>query len=51
MPGAQYQDAKKALEDIQERHQDIIKIEKSILVSIKFGFCTALALILNLSLG
>ncbi|KAL7749584.1 hypothetical protein RI367_005140 [Sorochytrium milnesiophthora] len=31
MPGAQYLEARKALEDIQERHQDIIKIEKSIL--------------------
>ncbi|KNE65220.1 hypothetical protein AMAG_10868 [Allomyces macrogynus ATCC 38327] len=31
MPGAQYMEARKALEDIQERHQDILKIEKSIL--------------------
>ncbi|KAI9216857.1 t-SNARE [Blastocladiella britannica] len=31
MPGAQYMEAKQALQDIQERHQDIIKIEKSIL--------------------
>ncbi|KAI9173081.1 hypothetical protein H9P43_007212 [Blastocladiella emersonii ATCC 22665] len=31
MPGAQYMEARQALQDIQERHQDIIKIEKSIL--------------------
>lgn len=31
---AQHAEAKRALHDIQERHQDIIKIEKSILVRI-----------------
>jgi t-SNARE complex subunit (syntaxin) len=32
--GAQHAEAKRALYDIQERHQDIIRIEKSILVCI-----------------
>lgn len=30
--GAQHMEAKRALYDIQERHQDIMKIEKSVLV-------------------
>lgn len=33
--GPQHAEAKKALYDIQERHQDIVKLEKSILVSFK----------------
>ncbi|KAI9143497.1 t-SNARE [Paraphysoderma sedebokerense] len=31
LPTAQYMEARKALQDIQDRHQDIVKIEKSIL--------------------